>query len=69
MITLHRLNDSPIVVNLDHIETVEPTPDTTVTLTSGKKLVVKETVEEIIQLALRYKARIKFYADRESLEG
>lgn len=63
MITLHRLNDSPIVVNLDLIETVETTPDTLVTFNSNRKLVVKENIEEIIQKALEYKARVQLYME------
>jgi len=55
MITLHRLNGSPIVVNLDLVETVEPTPDTLISFTTGRKLVVKESVEEFIQRVLEFK--------------
>ncbi|MFY9174734.1 MAG: flagellar FlbD family protein [Peptococcia bacterium] len=58
MLILHRLNDSQIVVNLDLLETVEVTPDTLITFNSGRKIVVKESIEEVIQQALDYKARI-----------
>lgn len=57
MISLHRLNGSPIIVNLDLVEFVEPTPDTMVTFATGRKLVVKESIEEFIQLALEYKRK------------
>lgn len=55
MITLHRLNGTAIVLNLDLIETVEPTPDTMVTFTTGRKLVVKESIEELIVRILEFK--------------
>ncbi|MGZ3575000.1 MAG: flagellar FlbD family protein [Vulcanimicrobiaceae bacterium] len=47
MIALTRLNGQPIMVNSDLIESIEPTPDTVVTLTSGNKLVVRDSMEEI----------------------
>lgn len=47
MITLTRLDGSTFYLNSDLIETIESTPDTVVTLTTGKKFVVRETGEEI----------------------
>ena len=48
MIELTRLNDVKFAVNSDHIEIIEETPDTVVTLMNGHKYVVKERVKEII---------------------
>ncbi|MDD2509684.1 MAG: flagellar FlbD family protein, partial [Syntrophomonas sp.] len=42
MIYLTRLNGEKIMVNIDMIELMEETPDTVVTLNTGKKFVVKE---------------------------
>lgn len=61
MITLHRLNDSPIMINLDLLETVEITPDTLVTFNSGRKIVVKENIEEITQQVLEFKAKVQLF--------
>lgn len=47
MIRLTRFNGEQLWVNMDMIEYVEETPDTVVTLATGKKLVVKETVDLI----------------------
>ena len=47
MIALRRLNNQAIMVNPDLIETLEATPDTVVTLTSGNKLIVRDSMEEI----------------------
>lgn len=58
MIALTRLNEKAIIVNVHNIETVEDTPDTVVTLTSGKKLMVKESVEEVISKATQYYSTI-----------
>jgi flagellar protein FlbD len=47
MISLRRLNNQVIMVNVDLIESLEATPDTVVTLTSGNKLLVRDSMEEI----------------------
>lgn len=57
MIQLTRLNGEKIIINVDLIETMEETPDTVVTLTTGKKYVVKERAQEIIQEVVRFKKR------------
>ena len=58
MVKLTRLNDSKVVVNADLIEFVEAFPDTIVTLTTGQKLMVKESVEEVVRLVVEYKRLI-----------
>ncbi len=58
MIHLIRLNDSDIVVNAELIQTVEATPDTIITLTSGRTIVVKDTVDEVIRKFKEYKRDI-----------
>lgn len=55
MIKVTRLDHSELVVNAELIETVEATPDTVITLTSGKKLVVSEDVEEIVRRVMEYR--------------
>lgn len=55
MIKVTRLDHSELVVNAELIETVEATPDTVITLTSGKKLVVSEEVEEIVRRVMEYR--------------
>ncbi|HEU5140235.1 MAG TPA: flagellar FlbD family protein [Bacillales bacterium] len=54
MIQLTRLNGHPFTLNAFFIEQVETFPDTTITLTNGKKLVVKETEKEVRQTALSF---------------
>lgn len=58
MINLTRMNNTVITVNDDLIETMEETPDTIITLTTGKKLVVKESIETIIGLVKEYKKEL-----------
>lgn len=58
MVILRRINGKEFVLNSDLIEYIEATPDTVVTLTNGKKIVVKETVEEVIEKVICYKRKI-----------
>ena len=48
MIHVTRLNHTPVVLNCDLIEQVETTPDTVISLTTGQKIMVLESTEEII---------------------
>jgi flagellar protein FlbD len=58
MIEVTRLRGSKVVLNAELIETVEETPDTVITLTSGKRYIVSESSDEIIQLVIEYKKKI-----------
>ena len=49
MIYVTRLNHSSVVLNCDLIEHIEATPDTVITLTTGQKITVLETAEDIIE--------------------
>ena len=58
MIELTKLNDIIFSVNPELIEIVETTPDTVITLTTGRKLIVKESRQDIKNLVLSYKRKI-----------
>lgn len=58
MIELTKLNDIKFSVNPELIEIVETTPDTLITLTTGRKLIVKESRQDIKNLVLSYKRKI-----------
>lgn len=55
MIALRRMNGQEIVINADLIESIESTPDTMITLTSGKKMMVQNKLEDIVRKTLKYK--------------
>ncbi|MGS0764266.1 flagellar FlbD family protein [Syntrophomonas curvata] len=57
MVYLTRLNGERIVLNIDLIEIMEETPDTIVTLTTGKKLVVREPVNKIREDIIKFRKR------------
>jgi flagellar protein FlbD len=58
MIQLTRLSHRPFVLNCDLIELIEATPDTIVSLTTGQKLLVCETPEEIVDRVREYKRSV-----------
>jgi flagellar protein FlbD len=54
MIGLSRLNGSQFVLNAEYIETIEETPDTVLTLTNGKKLMVKDRLDDVVKRVIEY---------------
>jgi flagellar protein FlbD len=58
MISLTRLNKQPVVVNADQIMLIEATPDTLLVLSNGDRVHVRETVQEVIDLALEYQRKV-----------
>ncbi|BCJ85268.1 flagellar FlbD family protein [Effusibacillus dendaii] len=58
MIRVTRFNGSELVVNAALIEVVEGTPDTVITLVTGKKVVVREPVDDVIRLVTEYYQKI-----------
>lgn len=47
-----------LVINAELIESVEAHPDTQITLTTGHKMIVQESVERVIELVIAYKRAI-----------
>ncbi|MFC5502352.1 flagellar FlbD family protein [Lysinimonas soli] len=58
MIILTRLNDSQFAVNPDLVERMHSNPDTTLTLVDGTTYIVKESMDEVIDLMARFRARV-----------
>ena len=58
MLLVTRLDGSELVINADLILTIERTPDTVLTLTTGDRFMVKETLDEIVSRAVAYRYRI-----------
>lgn len=58
MIELTRLNGQKLFVNCDLLKFAEASPDTVLTLLTGDKIVVRESCEEVMALALIFRARI-----------
>lgn len=64
MIKVTRLNGEPIYLNSSLIEFIEATPDTMITLTTGKKIIIKENVDYVIERIVEYHAKISQYIDK-----
>jgi flagellar protein FlbD len=58
MITLTRLNGPPFALNCDLIERAESTPDTVLTLVDGTKYVVRESVDDVVNMIREYRASV-----------
>ncbi|MDD3157538.1 MULTISPECIES: flagellar FlbD family protein [Sporomusaceae] len=59
MIKVTRLKaKDEFVLNAELIEMIEETPDTVVTLTNGKKLLVEESMEELVRKVMQYRRAI-----------
>lgn len=58
MIDVTKMNGLEFTINADLIEIIEEVPDTIITLTTGKKIMVKESRLQIKNLVKRYKREI-----------
>jgi flagellar protein FlbD len=58
MIHLTRLNNSTFTINSDLIKFVEKSPDTVITLLSGEKILVQESVEEVVERVVDFRRQL-----------
>ena len=58
MIDLTRLNGHRLVVNCDLIKVAEATPDTTLTLITGEKFIVRESCDELMERIAAYRSTV-----------
>lgn len=61
MIEVTKFNEEKLTINADLIESVEETPDTVISLSTGRKIIVKESRQEVRNLVILYKKEC--YAD------
>lgn len=57
MVKLTRLDRREVVVNADLVEFIEATPETIISMTTGKKVVVKESVDEVVRRIVEFRHR------------
>lgn len=69
MISVTRLKGQVVALNPDLIESVEENPDTTVRLISGEKLLVRESLAEVVQLVAEYRRYILSALSVQPLSG
>jgi flagellar protein FlbD len=58
MVKLTKIDGTEIYVNADEIESIESAFNSTITLRSSRKIVVKESAEEIKEKVIEYKRQI-----------
>jgi flagellar protein FlbD len=58
VIALTRLDGQEVVVNADHVLTVEAAPDTILVLTTGHHIMVRESVREVVDRAAAWGRRV-----------
>lgn len=68
IIKVTRLNGKSFTVNSLYIETVESLPDTTITFTTGKKIVVRETEEEVTKSIIQFYRAVNVLGFRQDVE-
>ena len=61
MIKVTRLNNREFVVNAELIQFLEATPDTVVTLVNHEKIVVRESVDEVVRRVIEYARMIRTF--------
>lgn len=62
MIEVTKLNGEKIIVNADHIESVEGQPDTALVLTNGKRIVIRDRIPEVVRKVVEYQRSIRLAA-------
>lgn len=58
MIEVTKLNNKKLTINAEQIETIEDTPDTVIGFASGRKIIVKESRQEVENLVISYKKEV-----------
>jgi flagellar protein FlbD len=59
MIAVTKLNKQSVIINAELIKFIEQTPDTMITLINGDHLMVRETVQEVVDMAIDYARQIR----------
>ena len=65
MIEVTKLNGKKLIVNAELIETIEETPDTVISFVTGKKIIVKESRQEVKNLVILYKKDISIRQENQ----
>lgn len=60
MIKITKINDRELTINCDLIELIEANPDTTITMTTGRKIIAKESIDDIIDKITSYKKKVHY---------
>jgi flagellar protein FlbD len=67
MIKLTRLNHQVVAINPDHISWIDISPDTTLFLLGGEKILVLESLDELIEEVVKFRRRVRAEAPLDGL--
>ena len=67
MVEVTKINGVKVLINPDLLELVEETPDTVLSFTTGRKIIVKESRQEVKNLVKSYRKDI--FADESKTGG
>jgi len=67
MINVTKLNGTILTINEAFIETVEETPDTVITMSTGRRIIIKESRQEVVNLVKLFRKDI--FAEYGKTEG
>jgi flagellar protein FlbD len=59
MIRLTRLNGEGLILNSELIECIEATPDTVITTTSGRSMMVRESIDQVVERVSDYRRSLR----------
>jgi flagellar protein FlbD len=59
MIKLTRLNNHTVAINPDHISWADATPDTTLALIAGEKIIVRESLDDLVALVVEFRRLVR----------
>ncbi|MBX3394084.1 MAG: flagellar FlbD family protein [Phycisphaerae bacterium] len=62
MIAVTKLGGQAIVLNAELIKYLESTPDTMITLITGERIIVKESLQEVVRRAIEYGRSVRVFA-------
>lgn len=58
MIKVTRFNQTELILNADLIEFIERTPDTVITMLTGRKVLVRESADEVVRRVIAYRREV-----------
>lgn len=59
MISITRLNGTKLWISSDEIEFIEATPDSIISMVSGKRVIARETPEELVTKIVEFRRRVR----------
>jgi flagellar protein FlbD len=67
VIKLTRLNNHLVAINPDHISLADATPDTTLVLIGGEKIIIRETIDELIERVVDFRRQVRWASPVDAL--